>query len=163
LFIFVLQMKSSTEILKGIHPGIVLERELKKRGLSKGPFALSIQEFPQTISAITKGKRGMNTPLALRIENALGIEEGYFMTLQIYYEIKEEKRKQEKSFKPDLRLLRPALFWDTDLQKIDWKRQKRAVIERVWERGNDQEKEEMKRLYGEEDIKNVLNRKIAPR
>jgi plasmid maintenance system antidote protein VapI len=156
-------MKSSTEILKGIHPGIVLERELKKRGLGKGPFALSIQEFPQTISAITKGKRGMNTPLALRIENALDIEEGYFMTLQIFYEIKEEKRKQEKSFKPDLSLLRPALFWDTDIKKIDWKRQKRAVIERVWERGNDQEKAEMKRLYGEEEIENILNRKVAPR
>lgn len=156
-------MKSSTDILKGIHPGIVLERELKKRGLGKGPFALSIQEFPQTISAITKGKRGMNTPLALRIENALGIEEGYFMTLQIYYEIKEEKRKQEKYFKPDLSLLRPALFWDTDIKKIDWKRQKRAVIERVWERGNDQEKAEMNRLYGQEEIENILKSKIARR
>lgn len=156
-------MKPSTEILKGIHPGIVLERELKKRGLGKGPFALSIQEFPQTISAITKGKRGMNTSLALRIENALGMEEGYFMTLQIFYEIKEEKRKQEKSFKPDLSLLRPAVFWDTDIRKIDWKRQKRAVIERVWERGNDQEKAEMKRLYGEEEIENILNSKIARR
>lgn len=149
--------------MKGIHPGIVLERELKKRGLGKGPFALSIQEFPQTISAITKGKRGMNTPLALRIENALGFEEGYFMTLQIYYEIKEEKRKQEKSFKPDLSLLRPALFWDTDIKKIDWKRQKRAVIERVWARGNDQEKAEMNRLYGEEEIENILKSKIARR
>ncbi|HVU96911.1 MAG TPA: hypothetical protein VHE34_16895 [Puia sp.] len=158
-----MQMNASTEILKGIHPGIVLERELKKRGLAKGPFALSIHEFPQTISAITKGKRGMNTSLALRIENALGIEEGYFMTLQIFYEIKEEKRKQEKSFKPDLSLLRPALFWDTDIKKIDWKRQKRAVIERVWERGNDQEKAEMRRLYGDEEIENILNSKMARR
>jgi len=156
-------MSTSLNILKGIHPGIVLERELKKRGLSKGPFALSIREFPQTISAITKGKRGMNTSLALRIENALGIEEGFFMTLQVFYEIKEEKRKQEKFFKPDFTLLRPALFWDTDLQKIDWKRQKRAIIERVWERGNEQEKAEMKRLYGEHEIENVLNHKIASR
>ena len=153
-------MNPPINIVKGIHPGIVLERELKKRGLGKGPFALSIQEFPQTISAITKGKRGMNTPLALRIENALGIEEGYFMTLQVFYEIKEEKRKQAQSFKPDLTLLRPALFWDTDLQKIDWKRQKRAVIERVWERGNEQEKAEMTRLYGEQEIDNILNKKL---
>lgn len=154
-------MNSSINILKGIHPGIVLERELKKRGMGKGPFALSIREFPQTISAITKGKRGMNTPLALRIENALGMEEGYFMTLQVFYEIKEEKRKQEKSFKPDLTLLRPALFWDTDIEKIDWKRQKRAVIERVWERGNEQEKSEMRRLYGEQEIENILNHKSS--
>jgi antitoxin HigA-1 len=154
-------MNPSINILKGVHPGIVLERELKKRGLAKGPFALSIQEFPQTISAITKGKRGMNTPLALRVEKALGMEEGYFMTLQVFYEIKEEKRKQAQSFKPDLTLLRPALFWDTDLQKIDWKRQKRAVIERVWERGNEQEKVEMTKLYGEQEIDNILNQKSS--
>jgi antitoxin HigA-1 len=154
-------MNPSINILKGVHPGVVLERELKKRGLGKGPFALSIQEFPQTISAITKGKRGMNTPLALRVENALGMEEGYFMTLQVFYEIKEEKRKQAQSFKPDLTLLRPALFWDTDLQKIDWKRQKRAVIERVWERGNEQEKAEMTRLYGEQEIDNIQNKKLS--
>jgi antitoxin HigA-1 len=154
-------MNPSINILNGVHPGVVLERELKKRGLGKGPFALSIQEFPQTISAITKCKRGMNTPLALRVENALGMEEGYFMTLQVFYEIKEEKRKQAQSFKPDLTLLRPALFWDTDLQKIDWKRQKRAVIERVWERGNEQEKAEMTRLYGEKEIDNIQNKKLS--
>ncbi|HEX3934268.1 MAG TPA: hypothetical protein VHW43_06285 [Puia sp.] len=156
-------MTPSIDILKGIHPGIMLERELKKRGLAKGPFALSIQAFPQTISAITKGQRGMNTPLAMRIENALGLEEGYLMTLQVFYEIKEEKRKQSKSFKPDLALLRPALFWDTDLEKIDWRRQKRAVIERVWERGNEEEKAEMKRFYGEQEVKNVLHPKTTQR
>jgi plasmid maintenance system antidote protein VapI len=155
MFIFV-GMKATVDLLKGIHPGIVLEQELKKRGLGKGRFALAIQEFPQTITAITKGKRDMNTPLALRIEHELGLEEGYFMTLQIFYDIKQEKKKMEKAIRPDLSLLRPAIFWDTDLQKIDWKRQKRAVIERVWERGNEREKAEMKRLYGEQEIESVL-------
>jgi plasmid maintenance system antidote protein VapI len=149
-------MSRTIDILKGLHPGIVLERELKKRGLAKGPFALSINEFPQTISAITKGKRGMNTPLAMRIEKVLGIEEGYFMTLQVFYEIKEEKQKQIESTKPNLNLLRPALFWDTQLDKIDWKRQKRAVIERVWERGNEKEKNEIGRFYGAQEVDKVL-------
>ncbi len=82
----------------------------------------------------------MNTPLALRIEHALGIEEGYFMTLQVFYEIKEEKRKQLTNATPDLSKLRPILFWDTSMDKIDWQQQKRAVIKRVFERGNEQEK-----------------------
>jgi plasmid maintenance system antidote protein VapI len=151
-----MEMSRTIDILKGLHPGIVLERELKKRGLAKGPFALSINEFPQTISAITKGKRGMNTPLAMRIEKVLGIEEGYFMTLQVFYEIKEEKQKQIESTKPNLNLLRPALFWDTQLDKIDWKRQKRAVIERVWERGNEKEKNEIGRFYGAQEVDKVL-------
>ncbi len=68
---------NNIEYLKGIHPGIILDRELKKRKLHKSAFALSIQEYPQTFSAITKGKRNMNTSLALRIEEALGIEEGF--------------------------------------------------------------------------------------
>jgi plasmid maintenance system antidote protein VapI len=152
-------MNRSIDILKGIHPGLALERELKKRGLAKGPFALSINEFPQTISAITKGKRGMNTPLAMRIEKALGMEEGFLMTLQVFYEIKEEKRRQEEPIKPNLKLLRPALFWDTQLDKIDWKRQKRAVIERVWERGNEQEKAEISRFYGTQEVDQILAQK----
>ena len=45
---------------KGIHPGIVLKRELKKRSIKQRPFAMSIQEHPQTLNAITKGKRNLN-------------------------------------------------------------------------------------------------------
>lgn len=146
-------------ILKGLHPGIVLDHELKKRKLSKGRFAISINEFPQTLSAVTKGKRNMNTPLALRIEKALGIEEGYFMTLQVFYEIKEEKRRQQQHTHPDLSILRPILFWDTKIEKIDWQQHKNAVIKRVFERGNEQEKKEITRFYGQETVDDVLNNK----
>lgn len=142
-------MVNEISILKGIHPGFVLDRKLKERKLRKRPFALSIDEHPQTISAITKGKRGINTPLALKIEHALGIEEGYFMTLQVFYDIREEKRKREEHSHPDLSLIRPVIFWDTNIKTIEWQAQKRAVIERILERGNDQEKEEIKRFYGE--------------
>lgn len=142
-------MFSEISILKGIHPGIILDRKLKERKLRKSRFALSIHEYPQTLSAITKGKRSINTPLALKIEHALGLEEGYFMTLQIFYDIKEEKRKQQQDFHPDLSLIRPIIFWDTDIKSIEWQTQRRAVIERILERGNDQEKAEIKRFYGE--------------
>lgn len=64
-------METSISILKGIHPGLFLERELKKRHLAKGKFAISLDEYPQTLVAITKGKRSMNVNLALKIENAL--------------------------------------------------------------------------------------------
>jgi addiction module HigA family antidote len=145
--------------IKGVHPGIILDRELKKRGLSKGPFALSIKEFPQTLSAITKGKRNMNTSLALRIEEALGIEEGFFMTLQVFHDIKVAKRRLSQPHHPDLSLLRPVLFWDTRIESIDWTQQKRAVIDRVWERGTEQEKQEIVRFYGKEEVETILNRK----
>lgn len=144
----------SLNTIKGVHPGIIVERELKQRHLRKGAFALSINEFPQTLGSIIKGKRRMNTSLALKIEKALNLEEGYFMILQVYYDIEEEKKKHGS--RPNLSLLRPVLFWDTDIEKIDWERQKAAVIKRVFERGNKTEKKEIIRFYGQENIDKII-------
>ena len=141
--------------IKGVHPGFFLERELKKRKLSKGPFAISVGEFPSTLGSITKGKRKMNTALALKIESKLGMEEGFLMMLQVYYDIENEKRKLNTEH-PDLAKLRPALFWDTKIETIDWKKNKNAVIKRVFERGNEIEKNEIIRFYGIEMTSSVL-------
>ena len=151
-------MGNELSILKGLHPGVVLERELQKRKLSKGRFAISIDEYPQTLSAILKGKRSMNTSLALKIEEALNKEEGYFMTLQVFYDIKELKSKAKEAQSPNLSILRKVLFWDTDINKIDWKRQKKAVIQRVWERGTEEEQNEIIRYYGMDVVNSVINK-----
>jgi addiction module HigA family antidote len=149
-------MKKELNILKGIHPGFVLERELKKRKLRKNSFAFSLNEHAQTINAITKGRRAMNTPLSLKIEKELGLEEGYFMILQTYYDIEIEKKKA--NLHPDLAILRPVLFWDTKIESINWEKQKRAVIQRVWERGNEIEKLEITRFYGTPTIEKTINK-----
>lgn len=148
-------MTPDISIIKGVHPGLILERELKKRDLRKGRFALSVNEFPQTIGAIIKGKRRMNAALSLKIEEALGFEEGFFMVLQAYYDIKEEKLSHRST--PDLTKLRKVLFWDTDMGKIDWYSYRKSVIKRVFERGNEEEKAEITRFYGETVIHEVLN------
>lgn len=57
----------------------------------------------------------------------------------------------------NLSLIRKILFWDTDINKIDWEAQRRAVIERILERGNDQEKEEIKRFYGDAAFKMIAD------
>jgi plasmid maintenance system antidote protein VapI len=144
------------QALKGIHPGIFLERELQKRKLAKGRFAISIGEYPQTLGAITKGKRAMNTPLALKIEHELGIEEGFFMILQTYFDIKQIKQKDSLKAHPDLKKFRKAIFWDTRFESIDWIKQKKAIITRVFERGNEQEKKEIIRFYGKQAVDEVL-------
>ena len=150
-------MLKELDILKGIHPGLVLERKIREKRLKKGQLALSIREYPQTLTAITKGQRDMNTSLALKLENALGLEEGYFMILQVFYNIKEEKRKQNQKT-PNLNKLRRVLFWDTKMDSIDWERQYKAVIERIFERGDDDEKKEMIRFYGKDKVDEVLYR-----
>lgn len=155
VYICLIAMPNKIDKLKGLHPGILLERELKKRKLAKRPFALSLNTHPQLLGDITKGKRKMNLPLALKIESALGFEEGYLMMLQLYYDIKQEKLKQEQDVHPDLSQFRPVIFWDTDMKKIDWIRQKKAIIKRVLERGNIQEKKELERFYGKDELEKV--------
>jgi hypothetical protein len=101
----------------------------------------------------------MNTALSLKIERALGLEEGYFMILQVYYEIEEEKRKQNISW-TNLPQLRPVLFWDTKMASLDWEKQKKAIIKRVFERGNAIEKNEIIRFYGAKTVDDLLNKRL---
>lgn len=116
---------------------------------------MSLEEHPQTFNAITKGKRGISTILALKIERELGLEEGTLVILQAYYDIQKIKEKEFRNT-PDLHILSKALFWDTDIQQIDWERQYRAVIERVFERGNGNEINEIIRFYGTKKVKQTL-------
>ena len=97
----------------------------------------------------------MNTGLALKIEKALGMEEGTFMILQVYYDIKIEREKQQASMHPDFSIIRKILFWDTDMANIDWNSHYKYVIKRIFERGNNKEKQEMMRFYGKEKIKEI--------
>ena len=77
------------------------------------------------------------------------------MILQVYYDIEEEKKKQNKS-RTDLPQLRPVLFWDTKINDLDWEKQKKAIIKRVFERGNEMEKNEIIRFYGTKTVDAIL-------
>lgn len=145
-------MKDKIEILKGLHPGVFLQRELNKHRLKSGHFAESIGEHPQTLSAIIRGRRAMNIPLSMRIENALGLEEGLLMTLQVHHDIAKEKLRISQSNRPDMSKIHPALFWDTTPEKIDFVAHKHYVINRVFERGTEEEIKEIIRFYGRETI-----------
>lgn len=143
--------------IKGIHPGIILEREFEKRGIKKSAFAMKIGVYPGIITDLTKQRRGMNAGLAIRIERALDAEEGYFMILQAYYEISREKNKHiNEKTKPAPKLLRRALFWDVNFEKIDFSIRKRYVIERVFERGNNEEILEIISFYGKKDCIRII-------
>ncbi len=54
--------------------------------------------------------------------------------------------------------LRQTLFWDTNPEKIDLKKNKRYVIERVLDRGRIDEYKWLRSTYSPEDIKNVIQR-----
>ncbi len=149
-------MQDQLSIIKGIHPGHIVDRELKKRRIRKGKFASDLHEYPQTLSSILKAKRNMNTSLSLKIEKAFDWEEGFLMVLQVYFDIEQEKNSISRRT-PDLSKFRPGLFWDTVIESINWDKHKKAVIQRVFERGNDPEKNEILRFYNKADANEIIN------
>jgi addiction module HigA family antidote len=141
-------MKHNLDAYKGIHPGKIIDRRLKNLNLSQRAFARNIGEHSQAINAVITGRRPLTTELSIKIERALGYDEGFFLALQAYYNVAEYKRKEASASVTGVPNIRKMLFWDTDFDKIDWGRYRKAVIQRVLERGNEAEKEEIIRFYG---------------
>lgn len=158
-------MTNRIEILKGIHPGKIIERDLHKKHMTQRALAHIVEVPYQTINAIISGRRNISTvELALNIEKSLGYEEGFLLILQDYYNInryKAQKSKEKYNHAPNIR---KSLFWDTDFETIDWEKYKKAVINRVWERGNKEEKEEITRFYGisNSDVSNYISTSNHP-
>ena len=85
------------------------------------------------------------------------------MTLQVYYDIAEEKRKRSQNHRPDLTKFRSTIFWDTKIEKIDFTAHSRYVINRVFERGNEEEIQEVIRYYGRDAIlDNIKLKAMSP-
>ncbi|MBE5318750.1 hypothetical protein IM793_06270 [Pedobacter sp. MR2016-19] len=64
----------------------------------------------------------------------------------------------QKVRRPDLP---KVLFWDFDFEKLDWSRSYKTVIERVLDKGNTMDWEEMIRFYGRENVIRALKEDIT--
>lgn len=121
-FDFICGIEKSLERFKGIHPGAILGRELKKRTIKSSLFARLINTHRQILNDILKEKRGFPIPLALQVDKVLGVEERTFAILQTYYDIKkaQEQINEPNPNTPNLNKIRKVLFGDTNINKIDW-------------------------------------------
>lgn len=140
--------------IKGVHPGLILQREIKRKNIKSSQLAMAINEHKQTISAIINQKRGINPELSIKLAQYFHTEEDYFMILQAGYEVKT-KLANYNTKKPNLNNIRKVLFWDTNFDKIDWNKNKRAIIKRVLERGNNIEINEIIEFYGKATVATV--------
>jgi len=142
-------MNNRIELIKGIHPGKLIERDLKIKGITQRTLSKKTGIKYEAINAIVAGKRNLTIDQAMKIESFMDYDEGFLSLLQTYYdEIKQDKNNKFSSLnsqKPPR--IRRIVFWDTDVDKIDWERNKTAVVNRVLERGNKEEIDEIMRYY----------------
>lgn len=157
-------MDSRINTIKGIHPGKLIERDLKKKGITQRGLAEETDIPYQTINAIVTGKRNLTTEQTLKIEKSLGYEEGFLSILQSFYDIKEYKEKEFSTRYAGAPHIRRVLFWDADFTKINWGKYKNAVIKRVLERGSKEEINEIKRFYNlsTSELRNYKPKEVRP-
>jgi len=137
--------------IKGIHPGTLLRWELNNRNLKGSELADAIGEHKQTISAILNKRRDMNPSLSIKLSKEFKTDNDYFMLLQASYDVRLVAESEIKNT-PNLNNIRKVLFWDTNFNNIDWNKNKKAVIQRILERGNKTEINELISFYGRKTI-----------
>ena len=93
-------MRSEIDMYKGIRPGKIVGLELQERNLSQRAFAAAIDEHKQTLNAVITGRRKLTVEMALKIEKALGYDEGFLLTLQAYYEIAGKRTNPFVALRP---------------------------------------------------------------
>jgi addiction module HigA family antidote len=86
------------------HPGEVLRTEfLEPMALSQTAFAQAIGVPPRRINEIVLGKRAITADTDLRLARYFGMSEGFFLGLQVDYELMQQRRKignQLKAIRP---------------------------------------------------------------
>ncbi len=89
--------KSSTttdrDWLDNDHAGALLVSEfMEPLGLTTAALARAIELPAERLDAVIAGERAMDAELDLRLARYFGMSEGFFMRLQIQYELLEAKR-----------------------------------------------------------------------
>ncbi len=79
-----------TDVL--LHPGEVLGDELDERGISQKNFAGTLDMRPSHLNELIKGKRHVSALLALKLEKHLKISAGFWLRLQMDYDLKVARK-----------------------------------------------------------------------
>lgn len=64
------------------HPGTILKKELKARGIRENDFAAAICMLPPELRELINGDRDITETIAIKLEDALGIPLRNWLNLQ---------------------------------------------------------------------------------
>lgn len=82
-----------TEELHNPHAGEILAAEfMTPLGLSQNALARAISVAPRRINEIVLGRRAITADTDLRLARYFGVSEGFFLGLQMDFELLERKR-----------------------------------------------------------------------
>ena len=143
--------------LSNIPCGAVLNRIMTKEGISQSQLAERSGIVRQRICDYLTNRRRITVEASLNLEKALRIGiEGFFYRIQTNHDIYTCVKEQAMNNRPNLKYYRKAVFWDTDIEKLDWEKNRQWIIRRVFEYGGEEEILETLHFYGKDVVKEVL-------
>ncbi|SFJ83987.1 plasmid maintenance system antidote protein, XRE family [Bosea sp. OK403] len=84
---------TTEDLLPNPHAGsILLDEFIRPMGLSQTALAHAIGVSPRRINEIVLGKRAVTADTDLRLARYFGMSDGFFLGLQIDYDLMEAKR-----------------------------------------------------------------------
>jgi addiction module HigA family antidote len=87
------------------HPGeMLLEEFLKPMGLTQRDLAVGIRVPYQRINEIVNGRRGITPSTALRLAKFFGNSEGFWMNLQLRWDLYQARRSEARDLSQITRL-----------------------------------------------------------
>lgn len=90
-------MTYSFEIIKGIHVGLIIERELKKQGLMLEQFSISIGVDVAVIADTINGNTDIDFALASIIEKTLKMDDGFLLNSSPFTILNKRKKNRQIS------------------------------------------------------------------
>lgn len=133
---------------KNIPFSLIIKKDLRKRNMSQKHLANLIGMSYSSLNKVLNGHAYFNVIQAASIDRFFGYEDSFIFRLQIIDKAKSlENHKHITSFCLNVPSIRPCVFWDTDVQSLDWIRHRIFIEQRILSHGNPEEKLAMKNFY----------------
>ncbi len=87
---------------ENFHPGEFIKDELDARDMKQKDLCVKMEIAKNVLSEIIHGKRNITPVLALKLEDALGVNAEFWMKLQSHYDINLIRNSNKKTIKAKL-------------------------------------------------------------
>ena len=79
-----------------LHPGEILLDELEARNIKKTLFATQLGMKSSHFSDLLHGRRNLSAATSIKLEKLLGISAEYWLRVQVYFDLFEERNKEKE-------------------------------------------------------------------
>ena len=81
------------------HPGEIL-RQYMGDDLTVSALAVHLGVTRANLSMILNGRSGVSAPMSLKLDDAFGTSEGFWLRLQTNYDLAQARRAKKKTIRP---------------------------------------------------------------